>query len=503
MKADAAVGKVLDARCHGALRPALGRSEWKATVGAVQVVYPKAGPARLILLGLGSRAAGAADRLDRLRTAGARLIQTARDAGVKTLTLLPQGVLEEDDRSAEQVGRALGDGLALGLDRFEQFRGAVHRAGQAKTSAPTQDYQVALRVDAGDPRKSNTIAQAIDAALRVAPSVLLARQLAAAPPNVLTPKTLADQCRSIARKVGLKMRVIDAAKARALGMGGLVAVGAAGSTPPCLIALEWSPSSPRRGKGRSAAPILLVGKAVTFDTGGYSLKPTASMTGMKYDKCGGLAVIGALHAAAALQLPVPVVGLIPAAENLVATDAYRPDDILTFCNGVTCEVTNTDAEGRLILADALAYGTQHYQPRAVIDLATLTGGVVVALGDSAAGLFCGDETLRGQLQQAGDAVGERLWPLPLWDVHREMMKGAHADLVNSAERKAHPIQGAAFLSFFVGPDAPGKMPTLPWAHLDIAGVAHQDKDTALCPKGPTGWGVRLLVEWLTRWATAR
>jgi len=293
-------------------------------------------------------------------------------------------------------------------------------------------------------------------------------------------------------------------------MGGLLAVGSAGSAPPALICLEWPGRSARSaGSNRApAAPILLVGKAVTFDTGGYSLKPNDSMVSMKYDKCGGAAVIGALHAVAALKLPVRVVGLIPAVENMIASASYRPDDILTMGNAVTVEVTNTDAEGRLILADALAYGCRQFRPRAVIDLATLTGGIVVALGTHGAGLFCADEPLRQRLLAAAESTGERLWPMPLWDEHREQIKGTHGDIVNSAGREASPCQGAAFLSYFTGrggrprqaAPAPEQAGDPAWAHLDIAGVADVNKDGPLYRAGATGFGVRLLVRALAEWS---
>jgi leucyl aminopeptidase len=232
--------------------------------------------------------------------------------------------------------------------------------------------------------------------------------------------------------------------------------------------------------------VLLVGKAITFDTGGYSLKPAASMDGMKYDKSGGTAVIGAMHAIARLGVACPVVGLIPAAENLVGRRGYRPGDILRMYNGTTVEVTNTDAEGRLVLADALAYGCRTFRPRAIVDLATLTGGVVVALGSECAGAFCADTAWREHLFEAAADTGERLWQLPLWPEHRALLKSTHADLVNAGGREAHPIQGAAFLWHFVDEDRP-------WAHLDIAGVAEAKKDGDLFVKGPTGFGVRLLV----------
>jgi len=242
---------------------------------------------------------------------------------------------------------------------------------------------------------------------------------------------------------------------------------------------------------------MLVGKAVTFDTGGYTLKGKDGMVGMKYDKCGGMAVIGAMHAIASLKIKQHVVGLIPAAENMIDEDAYRVDDILTMHNGVTVEVTNTDAEGRLILADALSYGCRKYKPRAVVDLATLTGGVVTALGSYCAGAFVNDDDLKKDLFNAGEAVGERLWRLPLWEEHRQQMRSKHADIVNSAGRGAHPIQGAAFLSYFVGPKGgPNDWQDTKWCHLDIAGTADTEKDTPLFPVGPTWFGVRLLTRWL-------
>jgi leucyl aminopeptidase len=207
-----------------------------------------------------------------------------------------------------------------------------------------------------------------------------------------------------------------------------------------------------------------------------------------------------MHAAATLKLPTPVVGIIAAAENMVDSTAYRPSDIITFCNGVTAEITNTDAEGRLVLADALAYGTRTYQPAAVVDLATLTGGVIVALGSFCAGMFCEDDPLRDNLMTAAEDTGERLWRLPLWPEHRELIKSNHADIVNSGQREAHPIQGAAFLSYFVGSPQPGKLPSLPWAHLDIAGVAEAKQETPLYSRGPTGYGVRLLSRFMEIWA---
>jgi leucyl aminopeptidase len=241
---------------------------------------------------------------------------------------------------------------------------------------------------------------------------------------------------------------------------------------------------------------VLVGKTITYDTGGYSLKVNNGMVGMKYDKSGGTNVLGTMLAIARMKLPMKVTALLPAAENMVNGDSYRPDDIITMHNGMTVEVTNTDAEGRLVLADALSYACEKLEPTAIIDMATLTGGVVVALGHFSAGMFCEHDGLRKRVEEASDSTGERVWRLPLWNDHREYMRSPHADILNSnPARMAHPIQGAAFLSFFVEKQ-------VPWCHIDIAGVANVESANDLFVKGPTGWGVRTLVELVRRWSGA-
>jgi leucyl aminopeptidase len=453
-----------------------GRPELSVEAGKVQTLYRDNGKAnsggtsqRIFLLGLGHR-----DKPDaaHLRAAGAALVKAAFAAKIQSieLNLAPVTSGRVDDAT---VGRAIGDGVAIGNFSFTDFKGTATRNKDDKPLDLTLSAPKSMR-------------GSIDRALKLGESVNLARSLAATPPNIANPAYIANYCRRMARQTGLQCGVIDAAKARQLKMGGLLAVGAGGSTPPSLICLEHKPP------GAKGKPIMLVGKAITFDTGGYSIKPTASMVSMKYDKCGGMAVIGAMHAVAKLGIKQHVVGLIPAAENMVDTKAYRPADIITFCNGVTCEITNTDAEGRLVLGDALAYGSKRYKPRAIIDLATLTGGVVVALGTSAAGCFCRDASLRQRLLDAADFTGERLWHLPLWEEHKQLLKSNHADIANSGPREAHASQGAAFLWHFVDDD-------MPWAHLDIAGVADAKDDNALYTKGPTGFGVRLLVETLADW----
>jgi leucyl aminopeptidase len=232
-----------------------------------------------------------------------------------------------------------------------------------------------------------------------------------------------------------------------------------------------------------------VGKAITFDTGGISIKPADKMGKMIYDKCGGLVVLGLMYAVARLKLPIHIVGILSSAENAISSRAYRPGDILHMYNGVTVEVTNTDAEGRLVLGDALAWGIEKYSPSAVIDLATLTGGVIVALGRNLAGVMGNSDSLIAELLAAGEKAGEKIWRLPLGDEQKEQIKSDPADIVNSAGREGHPLQGGAFLSYFV-PE------TVPWAHLDIAGVADTEKDLPYYAKGATGWGVRTLVNWV-------
>ncbi|MEE8169184.1 MAG: leucyl aminopeptidase, partial [Phycisphaerae bacterium] len=284
--------------------------------------------------------------------------------------------------------------------------------------------------------------------------------------------------------------VLGEKKLAELKMNAMLAVGRASATPPRLIILE------HRGARPNDPPIVLIGKAVTFDTGGYSLKSAGSITDMKYDKCGGMAVLGVMAAAARTKVAARIVGVIAAAENAIDRDAYRPDDIITAMNGKTIEVVSTDAEGRLVLADALCYVQKYYRPRVMIDLATLTGACVIALGHHAAALFSNDEDLTTRLIRAADGTGERLWRMPLWPAYRKQIKGADADIKNTGGRAAGAVTAAMFLREFVDKKTA-------WAHLDIAGVAYAEQDSPLCPKGATGFGVRLLMQYLSEFAGDR
>jgi len=465
----------LDARHFGGhLAALLERPETDLGAGTATLFPPPAaGGPRPLVIGL-----GAPDHFhaEHLRTGVARAIRLAFGARLRRVRLELDGALAPC-LPAPAIARAAGEGAAMGNLLFRAHKGAA-----SPDKAP-RDLELALE----SPEQA-----ALEKGQVIGESANLARRLAATPPNLAHPAFIVEQCREVAENAGLGIDVIDADRAARLGMGGLLAVGASGSRPPALVALEHPGADP------AAAPTLVVGKAITFDTGGYSIKTGGSMATMKYDKCGGMAVIGLLQAAARLGWPGRLVGLVPIAENMIGPGAYRPDDILTLANGVTVEVTNTDAEGRLVLADALAWGCGHYRPEAVIDLGTLTGGVVTALGSHCAGCFSTNRDLEDRLRAAGEASGERLWPLPLWREHRTLLKSEHADITNSGGRKAHAIQVAAFLSHFVARDGDfsglDRLPSLPWAHLDIAGVADVEEDTGLLRPGPTGFGVRLLAE---------
>ncbi|MEM6749015.1 MAG: leucyl aminopeptidase family protein [Planctomycetota bacterium] len=429
---------------------------------------------RTVLLGLGGKDT---DGSSGLRLAGAALGRLADRAKLARARLI-----SPDDGMAAQSARwatALAEGAGLARFCFKPFAGAAQGQGA--------EGDIALALVAAE-----THAGAVQAGIDRASAVNTARWLAACPPNAANPQTLAEWAVSHASPGGLGVEVLDADRLEREGMQGLLSVGRAGSQPPCLVVIEHPGDDPTQ------APVCLVGKGVTFDTGGYSLKTRDGMAGMKYDKCGAMAVLGLMPYLGALGVKRRVIGVAALAENMVDSGAYRPDDILTLSNGVSVEITNTDAEGRLCLADALAYATRTFAPAAMIDLATLTGGVNVALGPYHTGLWCNDPELREQLQRAATASGEALWELPLTADHREMMSAQHADLVNSAPGRAcHATQGAAFLSHFVGASAATRYPAeVPWAHLDIAGTAHTDAKPPLWDKGPTGAGVRLLIDYL-------
>ena len=452
----------LDMKTQGALDAAMKRPGFDASAGSIAV-----GSDQGLLIGLGDEHPTPAS----LRVAGASLVAALRHLDATGADIELQHTLAGPlKKTPALAAQALAEGMVLANWRQETWRGTAATGESAHGTLVLSSQDATTR---GGLRRGVVLGDGSNEA----------RRLGSTPPNIASPAWVASQARSMARKLGMQCSVLSAPKLRDMGMGGLTAVGMGSDHPPCLVHLKWKPK-----KATTKARLALVGKTVTYDTGGYSLKISNGMKGMKYDMCGGAAVLGAMQTIATLKLPVEVHAVLPCAENMVSARAYRPDDIITLYNGVTVEVTNTDAEGRLVLGDALAWTCKHIKPTSVVDIATLTGGVVVALGEWCAGLWCGDRSLRSLVQAAGDASGEQVWRMPLWKEHKDFMRARHADIWNSGpKRDGHPIQGAAFLSYFVDE-------ALPWAHIDIAGPATSDTKTDLCVAGPTGFGSRLLTE---------
>jgi len=328
--------------------------------------------------------------------------------------------------------------------------------------------------DRGELRRA---AAGLEQGLAVAHGVSLARDLGNLPGNVCTPAYLAEQAREVAKRYRMKITVLEREDMEKLGMGALLSVAAGSAQPPKLIVLE------HRSGPRSQRPVALVGKGITFDTGGISLKPASEMDEMKFDMCGAASVLGTIKAAAEMKLPVNVVGLIPTSENMPGGRATKPGDIVTTMSGQTVEVLNTDAEGRLILCDALTYA-ERFEPAAVVDIATLTGACVIALGHVASGLFANDDALARELLAAGELACDRAWRMPLWDEYQEQLKSNFADFANIGGRPAGSVTAACFLARFTK--------KFKWAHLDIAGTAWKSGKE----KGASGRPVPLLTQFL-------
>ncbi len=431
----------------------------------------KGGSLRVLVIGLGDKAKFEPGSLRNAVANAARRIAAVKG---HSLAIELDGIVRATKSDASACGSCIGEGLGLVSWVCDQFRG--------KATPDPKRTKLAVRIGEGE------MLAGAKRGLGLAESANLARTLSQTPPNVATPAYMADQAKKVARQTGLNFSMFEGDALKREKLTGHVTVGQASENKPCMIRLEYVPAG-----GSSKKPIVLVGKTVTYDTGGLSLKVNNGMVGMKRDKDGGCAVLGAMHAIATVIKPRRrVVAFMVAAENSISDEAYRPDDVITYRNGVTVEVTNTDAEGRLVLADALCYACEKENPGAIIDLATLTGGVVVALGSTFCGMFCEDDALRAQIEAASKASGERVWRLPMHAEYREMMKSPVADILNSnANRKAHPVQGAAFLSYFVDEK-------VPWCHLDIAGVHVAEKNAGMWIDGPNGWGVRLLAEFMDR-----
>ena len=412
-----------------------------------------------------------------LREAAGRGVRAARSAGARSVSLLGAPLVQGKPIPARRALPPTVEGVVIGLYRFQKWHGEASKQ---------VIEQVSLLVEREEAKRA---AKLIHDGRSVGEGVCIARDLGNEPSNEATPSFLAARAESMASELEtLSCEALDEPRMRELGMGALLGVSQGSAEPGRLILLTHTP------KRKTKVPtIAFVGKGVTFDTGGISIKPGANMEDMKFDMCGGAAVIGAMHAVASLNLPVRVVGLVPAAENMPGSRAYKPGDILRAMNGKTIEIRNTDAEGRLLLADALTYAARmRPKPKAVVDLATLTGAAVRTFGPSFAGLVSSNDRLADRVLDAAKAADEPLWRMPLIDAYRERLKSPYADLTNLAGGVgAGLMTAAAFLENFTE--------GLPWAHLDIAPTAWTKSKDGLSTVGATGYGVRALVALARNW----
>jgi leucyl aminopeptidase len=475
--------RALDRALGGPLASVLARGDFKGRRGESLLAYPDDGAPvkRVVLVGLGEATDLEARHVREAAGAALRAIE-ARGGGRIGL-VVPGG---RRVRAAD-AARALAEGLVLSSYRFDRYR-----TGKDDQGGRVQD--AVLHVE----READARAARREAATgaELAECQNLARDLSNEPANELNPAALARAAQRVAREVGLEVKVLDPAELRRRKLGAMLAVAQGSANTPRMIVLEHDGTragtrGKARGRGKPRPPVCLVGKGVCFDSGGLSLKPSASMVKMKHDMSGAAAVIGAMRGVALQKLPQRVVGIVGAVENMPSGTAYRPDDIVKSGSGKTIEITNTDAEGRLVLADALHYARSEYEPAAIVDLATLTGACIIALGPWAAAVIGNDDALGALIREAGDAVGERYWPLPLWDEHRKHMRSTIADVRQTAGREAGTTTAAAFLAHFAGDQ--------PWAHLDIASMADTATGSALQRPGATGFGVRTLVEMVRRY----
>ena len=446
--------------------PAAALKNFSGKSREVRFVDAMGGPAaRVLLIGLGDGAVEA----ELMRRCGALAVKKSEKVGVSN-TVFYMGV--SFGKRAEKLGQALVEGIVMGAYRLNDFKSNAQKVALKK-------LVVQASADFNRGGKRGEV---------IGGGNTFARRLQDTPANKMRPVDLVTEAQKIAKSSKqISAKALDEKAMGKLGMGSLLSVSQGSAEPAYLIHLVYKPLKKAKRK------ICLVGKGITYDSGGICIKPSVPLGAMKYDMSGGAAVLGVFHALAGLDLDAEVHGLVPASENLINGSATKGGDVVTASNGLTIEVLNTDAEGRLILADALAYADKTIQPDAMIDLATLTGAVVVALGRELTGVMGNDEKLSAELIASGKESGEALWPLPILDAHKEDMKGAVADLKNIS----NPMTGAgsstagAFLSYFVG--------ETPWAHLDIAGASRNavDRDYQGGPMG-TGVGVRLLVEYISR-----
>ena len=455
-----------DTKTQSAINQSLKDMEGK--LGRLSIIPIPGKPIqRILLAGIGKKESLTKDTI---RFVSGKIAQKAKELRLKEFSIIsPPSLVYEPVSAATQII----EGSKMALYKFDRFK--------SEKTEVSPDLTIITS-------KSDKISKAIKTAQIIADGAIFTKSIANLPPNECTPATLASFARSMSKKNKMICKIISEPELQKKGFGGISAVGQGSMNQPRLIVLEHN-----RGP-RSQKPVVLVGKAVTFDTGGISLKPGAAMDEMKFDKCGGCTVLGIMKAVSELKLPVNVVGIVPSVENMPDGKSYRPGDIIKLYNKKTAEILNTDAEGRLILADALAYGEKHYSPRAVIDFATLTGACIVALGTNVAAIVSNDQRLSKKIIDSSKTTTEEVWELPLNQDYMDMIKSDVADMKNVGIGKAAgTITAAAFLK--------NAIEDTPWVHIDIAGVAWTQastKEKSYNPKGATGFGVRLILDYLQR-----
>lgn len=462
----------LDKRTRGMVAAALAASRFRGRKGETLDILSPRGVSmrRIVLLGLGKPADLGSLRLQRI---GGALLAHLNRVGESAATVAVD-VLSDGTPALPVVAAHLAYGARLRAYRFDRYR-----------TSEKPDHKPSLRSLSFALDDANGARRLFAPLSKIADGVDLARDVVSEPPNVVYPESFAERCKALG-ELGVEVEILDEKQMAKLGMGALLGVAQGSARPPRIVVMQW-----RGAADPKAAPLAFCGKGVTFDTGGISLKPAPGMEDMKWDMAGAGAVLGLMAALAGRKARVNAVGVVGLVENMPDGNAQRPGDIVKAMSGRTIEVLNTDAEGRLVLADVCWYTQDRFKPRAMIDLATLTGAIIIALGHEFAGLFANDDELASRLEAAGRATGEKLWRMPLGDVFDRMIDFDAADVKNIAsDRGAGSTIGAVFIQRFVN--------GVPWAHLDIAGMAWSKKDHAITPKGATAYGVRLLERLVAR-----
>jgi leucyl aminopeptidase len=450
-----------DEATNGAIARALDVAEFKGGKGkSVSILAPGSGLTRVVVIGLGKPSDITNRGLN--EAGGAAVAALSRDA----VAAIAPGTLSPEQAAEVALG------AVLKSYRFDHYR--------TKEKSEDKPRLTKLSVLTGDAARARA-AWEIDKA--VAEGVFLTRDLVSEPPNILNPAEMAERCKKLT-SLGLKVEVLGPKEMKKLGFGALLGVSQGSANEPRMVVMQWSGA--RNGNGGKARekPLAFVGKGVTFDTGGISIKPAGGMEDMKWDMAGAGTVVGLMAALAGRKAKVDAIGLVGLVENMPSGTAQRPGDVVKSYSGQTIEVINTDAEGRLVLADVLWYAQEKYDPKFMIDLATLTGAIIIGLGHEHAGMFSNDDGLCQKLTEAGLATGEKVWRMPLNDEYDKQIRSDIADMKNIGGRPGGSITAAQFIQRFVNKK--------PWAHLDIAGMAWSGKDAPCTPKGATAFGVRLL-----------